>query len=119
VAETDGDADFEIDSGSVDACPARVGGDSFAARPCAALELGRLFARGTSTFAPQSHYRPFAVLGGSLWLEALLFERLEASLSLSAGKTLVMDEFAFSPTTFHRVSSFSAGAKLGVSLRFR
>lgn len=118
VAETDGDADFEIDSGILDACPVRVGSDSLALRPCANLELGRLFAAGKHTFAPQSHSRPFAVLGGSLWFETLLLTRLEASLALSAGKTLVMDDFAFSPTTFHRVSPFTFGVTLGVALRF-
>jgi hypothetical protein len=118
VSETDGDADFEVDSGSLDACPVRVGSELLAVRPCASLELGRLLARGTHTFAPQSHTRPFAVLGGSLWLETLLLTRLEASLGLSAGKTLVMDDFAFSPTTFHRVSAITVAGTLGVSLRF-
>jgi hypothetical protein len=118
VSEMDGDADFEVDSGSLDACPVRVGGELLAMRPCANLELGRLLARGTHTFAPQAHSRPFAVLGGSLWLETLLLTRLEAGLGLSAGKTLVMDDFAFSPTTFHRVSSLTVAGSLGVSLRF-
>jgi hypothetical protein len=118
VSETDGDADFEVDSGSLDACPVRVGSELLAVRPCASVELGRLLARGTNTFAPQSHSRPFAVLGGSLWLETLLLTRLEGSLGLSAGKTLVMDDFAFAPTIFHRASAITVAGTLGVSLRF-
>lgn len=118
VSATDGEADFELDTGGLDACPLRIGGVSLALRPCANLQVGRLLASGSNTFQPRSRSRPFAALGASLVLEWLLPANFETSFGLSAGKTLILDEFAFTPTVFHRVSAITLGATLGVSLRF-
>ena len=113
-----GVASFWLDAASFDACPLRLQLGRFEARPCAWVLGGRLSARGSETrnAAAESH-RPFWIVGGSAVLRAQLFWRLEASLRVAAGATLVRDSFMFTPEVFHTASPLSGAASLGVGLR--
>jgi hypothetical protein len=119
VSESSGTADFQLDSGSLDLCPLRFGGQGIGLRACANAQGGRLFARGSRTLSARSRSRPFAVLGGSALLTISLPARLEANAGLSLGRALIQDEFAFTPEVFYRVPALSLGLGLGLSLRFR
>jgi hypothetical protein len=119
VSESNGSADFQLDSGSLELCPLRLGVRRIGVRACANAQAGRLFARGTRTFSPRSRSRPFVVLGASTLLSISLPARISANAGISAGRTLVQDDFAFAPEVFYRVPWLSLGFGLGLSLGFR
>jgi hypothetical protein len=119
VSATGGVADFELDAGSLDLCPLRVGSAVLALRACGNVQAGRLWAQGSRTFEAQSRSRPYAVLGGSGLFTAALSRRAEAMLALSVGRTLVEDEFVLASNVFYRVPAISVGLGLGFALRFR
>jgi hypothetical protein len=60
-------AAFTLLTARADGCPVRFGTDTFALRPCAAVEVGDLLARGTSVAKPAS--------SGSAWFALSLLAR--------------------------------------------
>ncbi len=64
--ETEGEATFALDSGTLEFCPLRIGSAEIALRPCAIGALGRLTASAERTFEGGSRTRPWATAGGGL-----------------------------------------------------
>jgi hypothetical protein len=119
LAELGGTASFALDAGSVDACPLRLFGSAFAARPCVSLLLGRMTASGgADVTGAVSKVRPFAVAGGALVLSAGLGSIVELTGRLSAGATLIRDSYGFRPTVFHRAGFLTTSASLGIGIRW-
>jgi hypothetical protein len=116
LAETGGNASFALDAATVDACPLRVGGALFVARPCAAALFGRLSASGTNTQQADSAARPFATAGVAL--TASVGTTVEVSARVGVGVTLLRDSYEFGGATFHRASLITTAASLGVGLHW-
>jgi hypothetical protein len=115
IAEPDGAASFALDAGTVDACPLRLGSSRLAVRPCASGLAGRLAASGGSnTRNAGSASRPFATGGAALIAGVPLTSRIELSVRLGIGVTLVRDSYELAMTTFHRADRITTAASLGV-----
>jgi hypothetical protein len=115
LAETGGTASFTLDAATVDVCPLRVGG-WFAARPCVAALVGRLSASGTNTEQASSAARPFATAGVALTASAGTI--VEVAARVGVGVTLLRDSYEFGGATFHRASTITTTASLGVGLHW-
>jgi len=116
LAETGGTASFTLDAATVDACPLRVGGSWFTARPCVAALVGRLNASGTNTEQASSAARPFATAGVALTASA--GTTVEVAARVGVGVTLLRDSYEFGGATFHRASPITTTASLGVGLHW-
>ena len=113
-----GDSHFELDGAKLLACPIRLGPDAFALRPCAFGFGGRLGASGRDTINPQSHSRPFWLLGGSLVAVYRPASVLLFMGDISLGAPLVRDSFQFAPEQFHQVEQTVLSAGFAVGLQY-
>lgn len=116
--ETGGTADFELDAGSLDLCPIRLGGGALAIRACANAQAGRMRASGSRTFSPRSKSRPFVVLGGSILMTVSLPAGFEAGAAFGVGRALIEDEYVFANRAFYRVPRLNLGFGLGLGYGF-
>jgi hypothetical protein len=115
ISETDGSASFTLDAASLDVCPVRVGSARLAFRPCASALAGRLNASGGSgTRNAGSVARPFGAAGAALTAGGGLTGRIELSVRLGVGVTLLRDAYELGMTTFHRADRLTTAASLGV-----
>jgi hypothetical protein len=118
LAEPGGSASFTLDAASVDACPLRLAWHLLAVRPCAAALVGRLASSGADTGAAASTARPFASAGAAVSAGVGIGGRLELSLRLGVGLTLIRDSYEFGSATFHRADSVTTSASLGIGARW-
>jgi hypothetical protein len=125
VREDEGQADFELNAGSLALCPLRLGSSTLHVRPCAVGSAGRLKSSGHRTFFPGEYDRPWVTLGGEVQGVARLGV-LELRASLGLVGPLIRDRFRFGPPCraeapcegiFHRVdaSLWMAGVGAGVT----
>jgi hypothetical protein len=113
-----GDADFELQSARLDACPLGLQRPPFAARACVAGVIGRLVATGSDSYSPQSHAELWASLGGSVLVTVGLGDLIELQAGFGAGRPLRRYDFAFRPDVFHRVPGLCFQGHLGAGVRF-
>jgi hypothetical protein len=115
ISETDGSASFVLDAGSLDVCPVRFEWSRVLLRPCASALGGRLNASGgADTRKAASAARPFGMAGGAVTAGVGLTARLELSVRLGVGVTLLRDSYELGTTTFHRADRVTTAASLGV-----
>jgi hypothetical protein len=119
LGEPGGTATFTLDAANLDACPLRLTAGRWEARACGSLLVGRLAAAGSNTYAPASADRPFAAGGASLLPAANLGPRLVLGARLQAAASWIRDDYAFSPTVFHRAAAVTLTGGLWLGLRFR
>ncbi|HEY3498386.1 MAG TPA: hypothetical protein VGK73_27015 [Polyangiaceae bacterium] len=117
-----GEASFQLDQGSLELCPLRLGGRRAAVAPCLLATGGRLLATGSGAVEVQRHSRPWWVLGGSVWGVLRPGGALELSLAAWLGIPLIRDTFQFDPAepahVVHEVPGVSAGLGLGAGVVF-
>ena len=89
------EADFTLTLATVSACPLRLAASRLELRPCAFVNGGVLYARGSGTTNPQQRTRPYGAVGGSLLLLVRVSQAFEIVMDLSAGATLLRDSFGF------------------------
>jgi hypothetical protein len=92
-----GEAAFELNQGTLEICPLRLGSRKAALYPCPSFTGGRLLAKGSDTLDAETHSRPWWVIGGTLLALFHPFGPLELQLSGSAGIPLIRDTFQFEP----------------------
>ncbi len=118
LRQPDGNADFELQSARLDACPIGLQRPPFAARACVAGVIGRLVATGSDSYSPQSHAELWASLGGSVLVTVGLGDLMELQAGFGAGRPLRRYDFAFRPDVFHRVPGLCFQGHLGAGVRF-
>ncbi|MFZ5891925.1 MAG: hypothetical protein ACOY0T_12795 [Myxococcota bacterium] len=115
-----GTAAFTLDAASLDLCPFRVALAPIEGRACAAVFVGRLSARGSSTSnAPGTVSRPFVATGASAIMAGRVHPLIELWARASVGVNLVRDSFEFAPFIFHTVAPVTVSASVGIGLRSR
>jgi hypothetical protein len=113
-----GTADFALDSLQLDLCPLGLRTGRVRVRACASGMAGRLVARGSDTYGPQSHARPFIALGGTVAAALGLGSRLELQGALGVGATRTRDAFEFGSQVFYRESALTLTLGVGVGVHF-
>jgi hypothetical protein len=118
-----GEASFQLDVGTLDACPLRLGTRVAALLPCASASGGRLLVQGSDALEAERHSRPWWVLGGSLIGLLHPLPALELTLSAGVGIPLIQDTFVFAPEEpghlVHEVPGAAVTIGLGAGLVFR
>jgi hypothetical protein len=118
LEQSDGDASFTLQSAALDLCPLGLTLPPLAAHACFASSLGRLTARGSRTYAPQTHGELWSSLGGRALLSVGLGGLVELQGGLGLTAPLRRYGFAFRPDVFHRVSRVCVEGHLGAGVRF-
>ncbi|MGC4094817.1 MAG: hypothetical protein QM756_44245 [Polyangiaceae bacterium] len=118
VDEANGSATFSAETLVVDLCPLGLRAAPLTLRLCAEAVVAALAAQGGNTFSPRARTRPYFVLGGALEGGLDLGARLVLISSFGLGKTLIQDDFAFSPTVFYSVPNLGFEAAAGLAMRF-
>jgi hypothetical protein len=113
-----GTADFALDMLGLDLCPIWLRHRRFGARLCATGAAGQLTAAGSQTSMPQSHVRPFAMLGGSAILTVELKFGIQLRGWVAGAGPLIRDSFQFVPEVFHRVPPLVLTVGAGIGVRF-
>jgi hypothetical protein len=115
ISEADGSASFVLDAGSLDACPLRLRSARVAVRPCAWALAGRLTASGGSdTRNAASAARPFGAAGAAAIAGVEVTARIELSVRLGVGVTLLRDSYELAASTFHRADRLTTALSVGV-----
>jgi hypothetical protein len=111
-----GTAAFVVLTGSLELCPWLFGARRLGLRACGLLSGGGVRVSGSATVAPQTHTRPWGLVGGSLLGHAALSERWLLTSSIGIGVPWVRDTFQFDPEVFHTVGSWAATGTLGLGV---
>jgi hypothetical protein len=118
LRQPDGNADFELQSARLEACPLGLQLSPLTARACVAGAIGRVVAAGSDSYSPQSHAELWASLGGSVLVTIGLGDLLEVQAGFGADRPLRRYDFAFRPDVFHRVPGLCFQGHLGAGVRF-
>lgn len=113
-----GEADFALETAQLAVCPLGLQLAAFSAFSCMTGEVGRLIARGSRTYAPQTHREPWTSLGAAVLLSLGLGALLEVEAGFGVAGPLRRDRFSFQPDVFHEVAGARLSAHLGAGMRF-
>lgn len=113
-----GAADFALDVGTLELCPARAEAGPWRVYPCLRGTGGELRASGSETLGPVARGRPWWEVGAAVVVLVHPSGSLELGLTLAAGWPLVRDTFQFEPLEFHTVSALALTGGLGAGVRF-
>jgi hypothetical protein len=113
-------ASFRWTAGRVEGCPHTWSSGRFAAAPCAGVQIGVLYGKGTAMVANStSDKRP--------WIAPELVARLAVALGHAQAEVegtvaapLERDRYYFAPmTTVHRVAALTEGVAISLAIQFR
>lgn len=116
LTEAPGTASFNLEAGTVDACPLRWRRSWVSLRPCVSLLVGRLTTRGAGTGDDGGAARPFSTTG--LGVQVHAGSSLELTVRLGLGVALVRDSYAFGDRVFYRTGLLTTSAGLGLGFRW-
>jgi len=109
-----GVAHFRLSAGSLELCPARWGTADWTVGGCLLAVGGALQVRGDDTLEPESHTRPWAVVGASLAADVRIHGPWRCLAKGAAGATVVRDTFRFEPEVVHAVPRWAPMFTLAV-----
>jgi hypothetical protein len=118
LSEPGGEAAFALESARLAVCPLGFQLAAFSTFACGTGEVGRLIARGSRSYAPQTHREPWTSLGGTVLLSLGLGALAEVQAGFGVARPLRRDRFSFQPEVFHEVAGASLSAHLGAGVRF-
>jgi hypothetical protein len=115
----DSKSNFALTLGTLAACPVRMGGSIFTARPCMFGSFGALRAWGSETNSPRAITRPYGAWGGSLLLFLKVSQVVELVGDVSAGTSLIRDRFSLGSALPSKPSALYLSNHVGVRFVFR
>jgi hypothetical protein len=115
----DSKSNFALTLGTLSACPVRIGGSVFTARPCVFGSFGALRAWGTETDTPRVITRPYGAWGGSLLLFLKLSQVVDLVADVAAGTSLIRDRFSLGSALLSKPSGLYLSNDVGLRVVFR
>ena len=115
------DVAFALQTGLLDACPVRIGGERLAIRPCLELQAGRLQARSAGFTSARLESSPWLALALSLRGRAELAEivrGLYLEVDFAAGSPLIQEVFSVGDQRVLAIGPVLISATAGLGVHF-
>jgi hypothetical protein len=109
---------FALQTGMVDGCPLRFGGDRFALRPCFEVQIGRLQSRSSGFAGAQLESTSWVALALAARGRLEIGAGLSLEADLSAGSPLIQDAFSVGNQRVFGVGPLLLSATAGVAVHF-
>ncbi len=109
---------FALQTGTLDGCPLRFGGDRFTIRPCGELQVGRLQSRSSGFAGNRREATPWVALAVALRGRAKIVSGISFELDIAAGSPLFQDVFSVGDQRVFGVGPVLISATAGVGVHF-
>jgi len=113
------EANFTLTTGTLRACPLRLGDDRIVVRPCAFATGGALHAWGTHNANPQTLTRQFWAWGGSAQVFLRATQAVDIVADLGVGAPILRDQFSFQEADFWKTPALYLSSGVGLRFVFR
>ncbi len=113
------EANFTLTTGTLSACPLRLGDERITVRPCAFASGGALHAWGTRNANPQTLTRQFWAWGGTAQVFLRASQALDIVADLGVGAPLLRDQFSFQDAEFWKTPALYLSSGVGLRFVFR